>query len=112
MSPATLTQFLIDIARGHRKEDFANDPLGVITASPLDDATRAALLEQDVGTLWLAGAHPMALLYFARARGWANERYYRCIEQAELRKSDPKPAGPTAELAPARRRRSSAPHAR
>lgn len=111
MSAATLTQFLIDITRGPRKEAFAKDPSGAIAASSLDAATRAALLEQDVATLWLSGAHPMALLYFARVSGWANDRYYRCIAEAQLTKSAPGAAAPTAEPSPAQMRRPSARHA-
>ena len=79
MSAATLTQFLIDVTRGHRKDAFAADPEGVLAASSLDEPLRAAVLAQDIGALWLAGAHPMALMYFARASGWTNERYYRCV---------------------------------
>ncbi len=112
MTPATLTQFLIDITRGHRAHAFAKDAAGVLATSPLDDATRAAVLEQDVATLWRAGAHPMALMYFARASGWANDRYYRCVAEAELRKAAPGAVAPTSGPAPAQTHRSSARHAR
>jgi len=111
MSAATLTQLLIDITRGHRKDAFAADPASVLAASTLDAPTRAAVLEQDIATLWLAGAHPMALMYFARASGWANDRYYRCVSDAEVRKAASAEAAPTAEPAPSQTHRSSAPHA-
>ncbi|MCE9659043.1 MAG: hypothetical protein K8R60_10820 [Burkholderiales bacterium] len=111
MSAAALTQFLIDITRGHRKEAFAADPANVVAASTLSTRVRTAVLEQDIATLWLADAHPMALMYFARASGWANERYYRCIADAELTKAGPAGAAPTAEPEPSRTHRSSAPHA-
>ena len=112
MSAATLTQLLVDITRGHRKEEFVADPDGVVAASLLDDALRTAVLDQDIATLWRAGAHPMALLYFARASGWSNERYYRCIGEAGLTPDGSVVAAPPAEHAPARTHRSSAPHDR
>lgn len=111
MSAATLTQFLIDITRGQRKEAFAADPASVLATSTLDTPTRAAVLARDIAALWLAGAHPMALMYFARASGWANERYYRCISDAEVRKAASAEAAPTAAPAPSQTHRSSAPHA-
>ena len=110
MSAATLTQFLIDITRGHRQAAFAADPANVLSTSTLDPRTRAAVLEQDIAALWLAGVHPMALMYFARASGWANDRYYRCISDAELKRAGSAAAAPTAEPEPARTHRSSAPH--
>jgi len=98
MRGAALTQFLVDVTRGQHKAAFASDPDAVLAASPLEDGLRAAIRAQDIGTLWLAGAHPMALMYFARSCGWANDRYYRCISDAELRRADPagaaRPAGP------------------
>lgn len=112
MSAATLTQFLIDITRGHRRDAFAADPAAVLSASSLDPGTRTAVLELDVAALWLAGAHPMALMYFARASGWANERYYRCISEAELTRAGSGAAIAPAAPEPARTHRSSAPHAR
>lgn len=111
MSAATLTQFLIDITRGHRREAFAADPAQELAASTLDARLRAAVLEQDIAALWLAGAHPMALMYFARAAGWANDRYYRCISDAEVRRADSAVAAPTGGPAPSRTHRSSARHA-
>ena len=114
MKGATLTQFLVDITRGHRKGEFAADADAVLAASPLDEATRAAVRDQDIGALWRAGAHPMALMYFARACGWANDRYYRCVADAEnaLRTGDRAGAAPPAGPEPSRTRRSSAPHGR
>lgn len=79
MSPATLTQFLVDVTRGPLRQAWAADPQQVLAASALDDELRRALREQDVRALWRAGAHPMALLYFARLCGWNNERYYAAI---------------------------------
>lgn len=111
MSAATLTQLLIDITRGHRKDAFAADPATVLATSTLDTRMRAAVLDQDIGALWLAGAHPMALMYFARASGWANDRYYRCISDAEVRKAASAVAASTAEPEPSQTHRSSAPHA-
>ncbi len=87
MKSAELTQFLIDVTRGHRKNEFMNDVEHVLSTSILDDATRAAVRTQDIGALWLAGAHPMALMYFARACGWANERYYGCLSDADAAKA-------------------------
>ncbi len=111
MSAATLTQFLIDITRGHRRDAFAADPAVVLATSMLDPPTRAAVLDQDVAALWLAGAHPMALMYFARASGWDNGRYYRCISDAELRRVGSAAAAPSDGPEPSRTHRSSAPHA-
>ncbi len=111
MRAATLTQFLVDITRGHRKDEFARDPACVLAASPLDERLRAAVLALDIGSLWLAGAHPMALMYFARASGWANERYYRCIGDAELTRAASAEAAPPAAPAPWQTHQSSAPHA-
>ncbi len=110
MNGAALTQFLIDVTRGHRQGEFASDPEAVLAASPLDDRLRAAVRARDIGTLWLAGAHPMALMYFARSCGWANERYYRCIADAELTRGDPAAAAPPAGPAPSQTHRSSARH--
>ena len=100
MSAAGLTQVLIDITRGHRRDAFAADPAGVLSTTALDPETRSAILGQDVAALWLAGAHPMALMYFARASGWANERYYQCIADAEVRKAASAGAVPTAAPGP------------
>lgn len=110
MSAATLTQFLVDVTRGHRKEAFAADPKAVLAASSLDEPLRAAVLAQDIGALWLAGAHPMALMYFARASGWTNERYYRCVSEVELTKGASAAAAAPARPAPSQTHRSSAPH--
>ena len=111
MTAATLTQFLIDITRGHAKDAFASDPVQVLAASPLDEPLRAAVLQQDIGALWLACAHPMALMYFARASGWPNDRYYRCIADAELTRSASAAAAPPAEPAPSQTHPPSARHA-
>jgi hypothetical protein len=82
MTNAALTQFLIDVTRGHRQAAFAAGRDAVIAESKLDEGLRTALRDQDLATLWRAGAHPMALLYFARASGWAADDYYRCIGAA------------------------------
>jgi hypothetical protein len=74
-----LTQFLIDVTRGHRAADFARDREAVIASSNLEEGIRTAIRAQDVAYLWIAGAHPMALLYFARVCGWDQMRYYSCI---------------------------------
>jgi hypothetical protein len=83
---AILTQFLIDIVRGARKAEFAADPEAVICGSALDSDLRQAVRSNDISALWLAGAHPMALMYFARSIGWSNERYYACLDDAELKR--------------------------
>ena len=83
MTATALTQFLIDITRGHHKSGFATDKEHVFSTSMLDDNTHEAIRQQDIGALWLAGAHPMALMYFARACGWDNDQYYRCLADAE-----------------------------
>ena len=110
VSPSILTQFLIDITRGHLKDAFKVAPEKVLATSPLDTLTRHAVLGQDIAALWLANAHPMALMYFARASGWANDRYYRCIADAQVNRADSGEADPTAEPAPSRTHRSNAPH--
>jgi len=89
MNPAILTQFLVDITRGHLKDDFMTDSDTVLGSSMLDEPTRTAVRTRDIGALWLAQAHPMALMYFARQSGWDNDRYYQCIEHAEATKSVP-----------------------
>jgi len=112
VNKATLTQFLIDVTRGHRKDAFVADPDAVLASSPLDARTRIAVRDRDIGALWLAGAHPMALMYFARASGWDNDRYYACIAGADLRRAASAEAAPPAGPAPARTHRSSARHDR
>lgn len=82
MNAAALTQFLIDVTRGHQAGAFRENREQVIGASGLPQGIQAALLGQDMALLWKAGAHPMALLYFARACGWDGERYYGCISSA------------------------------
>jgi hypothetical protein len=79
---ALLTQFLIDVTRGRLKQDFLSEPARVLEASHLQEPLREAVRGQDIGALWLAGAHPMALLYFARACGWDNGAYYSCVANA------------------------------
>jgi len=111
MSRAALTQFLIDVTRGPLKDAFAADAAAVLATSRLEASLRVAILERDVAALWLAGAHPMALMYFARGSGWDNDRYYRCISDAELRKAGSAAAAPPAAPAPSETHRSSAPHA-
>jgi hypothetical protein len=76
---------LIDVTRGHQKAAFAADREAVLQASDLDTAARAAIRAEDIAALWISGAHPMALLYFARACGWSGEKYYACIAAAEGR---------------------------
>lgn len=79
MTAIALTQFLVDVTRGNRLREFTDDPRAVIESSGLSDDLRTALLRQDMAALWMSGAHPMALLYFARKSGWDNDRYYDCI---------------------------------
>lgn len=79
MSASALTQFLIDVTRGKHAAAYAGNSEAVIAASPIDNELRRAIVAQDIRALWIAGAHPMALLYFARACGWSAERYYECI---------------------------------
>lgn len=112
MSAAALTQFLIDITRGPLKEAYGTDPRGVLVASPIDEAMRIAVHQQDIAALWLAGAHPMALMYFARTSGWTNERYYRCITDAETTKGAAVEGASTARPAPTQTHRSSVPRDR
>jgi hypothetical protein len=98
MKAATLTQFLVDITRGHRQNDFAVNPELLLNSSLLSERMRDAVRKHDIAALWSAGAHPMALLYFARACGWTNDRYYSCISAVELRQAAPSvpapPSGP------------------
>lgn len=100
MNGSVLTQFLIDITRGAKKEAFGADPAGVLATARLDDHVRNAVRAQDIGALWRAGAHPMALMYFARSCGWANEQYYACLTEAEVTKGGPASAAPTGPPAP------------
>ena len=81
-----LTQFLIDIVRGARRSEFAAQPKAVVRSSSLGTDLQEAVLTNDISALWLAGAHPMALMYFARSTGWSNERYYACLDEAELKR--------------------------
>lgn len=76
MKDDRLTQFLIDIVRGHSRADFVADPDSTLRASMLDEKLQQAIRNGDIRTLWEQGAHPMALMYFARSLGWSNERYY------------------------------------
>ena len=109
---ARLTQFLVDITRGPAQPAFRADPEATIAASRLDERLRDALRTQDVATLWRAGAHPMALLYFARASGWDNARYYACVEAADLTPAASAAAGREGLDEPTRTRPPTAPHAR
>jgi len=105
MKETAVTQFLIDITRGHLKQAYAEDSPKVIAASQLSEAMRAAVREQDIAALWLAGVSPMALLYFARLSGWSMERYYACIAEAELTKADRAGSVPEARREPPQKRR-------
>jgi hypothetical protein len=89
MSSLDLTQFLIDVTRGQKAQQYASEPQSVVQTSGLPEDLRAAIEKQDIAALWLAGAHPMALLYFARACGWTGERYYECITNARASAGDP-----------------------
>lgn len=100
MRESTVTQFLIDITRGHLKEAYEKNSEDTIAASPLSDAMRAAVREKDIGALWLMGVSPMALLYFSRVVGWSMERYYACIADAELKKADQASSVPKARREP------------
>lgn len=86
MKEAIVTQFLIDITRGHLKDAYAENRESVIAKAPLPTLMRDAVQSKDVAALWLAGVSPMALLYFSRMEGWSMEQYYRCISEAELKK--------------------------
>ncbi len=88
MMHAVVTQFLIDITRGRLKESYAQNREAVIAASPLPEAMRAAVRDQDIAALWRAGVSPMALLYFSRLCGWPMDRYYACVADAELKRAD------------------------
>lgn len=88
MKETIVTQFLIDITRGHLAQAYKEDSDAVIAASGLSDAMRAAVREQDIASLWKAGVSPMALLYFARLSGWPMDRYYDCVTKAELTTAD------------------------
>lgn len=105
MRGTDVTQFLIDITRGQLKQAYAEDSRKVIAASQLSEAMRTAVREQDIAALWLAGASPMALLYFARLSGWSMERYYACIGEAELTKADQAGSAPEARHEPLQKHR-------
>lgn len=100
MNAAPLTQFLIDIVRGRLSADFRADPEATIRASSLDIELQQAIRAGDIGALWLADAHPMALMYFARSLGWSNERYYGALAEAELRRSAQASSAPAGANAP------------
>ena len=89
MSDLVLTQFLIDVTRGHLAAAFRADPAGVAAASRLPEPLRAAVVAEDIAALWQAGAHPMALLYFSRSCGWDGPRYYACIAAADATAATP-----------------------
>lgn len=76
---ANLTQFLIDIVRGPHCAAHAGNPEATLAASGLAPDLQAAIRAQDIAALFRAGAHPMALMYYARSIGWDNARYYACI---------------------------------
>lgn len=78
-----LDQALYDLTRGALREAFRRDPAAAIAAAGLDGAARDALLARDIEALWQAGAHPMLLLYFARACGIPASDYYARITRAE-----------------------------
>jgi hypothetical protein len=85
VDPDLLTQFLIDITRGRLRDAFEENAAGVIAAAPLDDLTATAVREENIGALWCAGAHPMALLLFSRLCRWAGDRYYSTVADAETK---------------------------
>lgn len=87
MKETVVTQFLIDITRGHLKKAYEENSDAVINASPLSDDMRLSIKNQDIARLWLAGVSPMALLYFARLSGWTMDRYYTCLNEAEQKKA-------------------------
>ncbi len=89
MTDLAMTQFLIDISRGQKKVQFAEDPETVLADSDLPDWQVAAIRDQDIAALWSAGAHPMALLYFARTCGWSAQQYYDCISRSDSASSMP-----------------------
>jgi hypothetical protein len=82
MIDAALTQFLIDVTRGPKTKAFAENREAVVDASGLPKELCRAVKERDIASLWRAGAHPMALLYFSRNCGWSGDRYYECIAAA------------------------------
>ena len=82
MTDLVLTQFLIDVSRGGRKAEFAGDPEVVLAGTDLPQTQLAAIRKRDIAALWADGAHPMALLYFARASGWSAQEYYACISRS------------------------------
>lgn len=88
MNDPAITQFLIDITRGHLKEAYANDAATVLSASDLGQEARRAIADTDIAALWLMRVSPMALLYFSRLSGWAMDDYYSCITQAALKTDD------------------------
>ncbi len=109
MIDADLTQFLIDITRGQWRDAWSADPDSVVANSGLRERLQQAVRQQDIATLWQAGAHPMALLYFSRACGWSMPKYYECISAARS-PADPGHPAPDAPYEQARTHRSSARH--
>lgn len=82
MMDVKLSQFLVDVTRGPLKSEFQAEEALVIQRAALPQSIRAALLSHDIGALWRAGAHPMALLYYSRLIGCPMDRYYACIGEA------------------------------
>jgi hypothetical protein len=77
-----LTQFLIDVTRGARRDAYAADAAAVIAAAPLGEQQRDLVRTADIAGLYAAGVHPIVLLTFARSCGWSMERYYDCLDAA------------------------------
>lgn len=100
MNRSQLSQFLIDITRGHLIQAYQQDPAATVAASDLPAGLQHAIRTQDIAALWQAGASPMALLYFARLSGWDMGKYYACVTQAELKKDVPAHADPTSRHVP------------
>ncbi len=83
--------------RASPEHQSANPEL-LLNSSLLSERMKGTVRKHDIAALWSAGAHPMALLYFARACGWTNDHYYNCISAVELRQAAPSvpapPSGP------------------
>ena len=60
------------------RERFTADPAGALAGFPLTAEEVSALMQGDVATLYLGGAHPFLLLHLARHRlsGLDNRTYF------------------------------------
>lgn len=70
MSLYTLSKLLFTLNRdGEAKRQFATEPETFVTRFALDDEERAAILDHDVGKLYVLGVNGQILMHFAALCG-------------------------------------------